>query len=268
MAKKEDAKNKASKSKDPKKQKSKALVNVKSELEKYAQETLENEKDQIGAIISIKNGKFMFGEDELPQPLNVIIVDNRFENAFYTTAYDPDNPQPPGCYAIGTDQDELVPAEDSPAKQADSCFDCPMNEWGSADVGRGKACRNLRRLALIPADDLEGITVDTEPASMRIAPTGLSGFSGLFKKVAKALRLPPFGVVTALETEQNGNYFVVKPKLVGPIEDNSLLQTILTIRESSGDMLEAGYDFSNYELPTKKKKIAPKKGGKKKSGKF
>ena len=263
------AKEKAVKKKvAPKKSKSKALVNVQQELQKYAQETLDKEKDQIGSIISVKNGKFMLGDDELPQPLNVIIVDSRFENAFYTTAYDPDNPQPPGCYAVGTDQDELVPAEDVPERQSDSCFDCPQNEWGSADVGRGKACRNLRRLALSPADDLDSITTETEAASLKIAPTGLSGFSGLFKKIAKALKLPPFGVVTALETEQNGNYFIVKPKLVGPIEDNALLQTILILRESSGDILETGYDFSNYEAPSKKKKAPVKKGGKKKSSKF
>lgn len=241
--------------------KSTALVSIKDQIAKHAAMVAANEKEVAGNFIRIKNGEFVFGDDTLPQPLKVVIVGDRFENTYFDGVYDPNNILPPNCFSIGESQDKLAPHHDSPDKQSDDCFNCPHNQFGSK--GNGKACRNMRRLAVVNADNLKAISQDSEVATLKVAPTSLGGFSGLFKKIAKAMQLPPWATVIELVTEQKGNYFVVKPALAGPIEDEGVLQDIFSIVESqvTTDILERSYDYSKVDTaaPVKKRKTIAKK---------
>jgi hypothetical protein len=109
-----------------------------------------------GKFISIKSGVMSFNGSPVPgNALDVVVVDSVLENQLYLGKYNPDVVQVPDCFAFGRNEKDMVPHKDSANPQADSCAECPHNEWGSADTGKGKKCGNVRRLALIPADALD-----------------------------------------------------------------------------------------------------------------
>lgn len=166
-----------------------------------------------GQFFSVRGGMLQF--DGAPLPGNqacVVIVDSVFENVFYEGAYDPDSPQAPTCFAFGRDEEEMAPSEvvDKTPEfkpQSDRCRGCPQNEFGTARVGKGKACRNTRRLALIPAgsyDSKGNLTIfddeehfrKTPLAFMKLPVTSVKGYATFVKQVAGALRRPPHGIIT------------------------------------------------------------------------
>ncbi len=150
--------------------------------------------------ISTKGGKFTFNGQLLKQPLEVVILDVVRENTFFEGSFDPDEPKPPTCFALARDEDALAPPADLASKQAERCGSCWANEFGTADRGKGKACKNTLRAAVLPANDLNpAVLAEVEPALLRISPTSLKHFSKYAKQVAGATGRALFGVVTALE---------------------------------------------------------------------
>jgi hypothetical protein len=125
-------------------------------------------------------------------PLELVIVDFTSRNEFYPGAFDKKNPVPPVCIAIGDIPAKLVPSDNSPDKQADSCAECPMNAFGSK--GDGKACKNTRLLAVLPPDADD----DTEMWLMQVSPTALKAWDGYVKDVQRMFSMPPVGVVTTV----------------------------------------------------------------------
>lgn len=135
---------------------------------------------------------------------NVIVLDSAYEHAFYPHAFDPDAPRSPDCWAVGRVESELTPDhEDVENKQADACEGCPMNEWGSdLEGGRGKACKNVRRVALIDADILN--TEDTDvilkaPVQYaKIPVTSGKNYSAYVIQIANVTKRPLHGVISEL----------------------------------------------------------------------
>jgi len=68
-----------------------------------------------------------------------VIVDHHPVNAYWADKYAGAN-NPPDCASmdgkIGVDQDG----------NRQPCNSCQLNEWGTADDGRGKACKNTHRV--------------------------------------------------------------------------------------------------------------------------
>src|SRR5574343_881122 len=155
-----------------------------------------------GQFISFKGGQLTYqGNTIKGNELDVVAIDSIFENAYYGDRYDPDNPQPPVCYAFGREEDELTPHPESADPQHETCKGCPMNEFGTADNGKGKACKNTRRIAVIPGDPLDEGTIQTaEAAFIRLPVTSVKGWASFVKTVAALDKLPTFGVVATLST--------------------------------------------------------------------
>lgn len=74
-----------------------------------------------------------------------VILHPGFERAYFPDEFDPKRTVPPACYSF----DNEAPHEMAADPQADTCESCPMNEWGSADRGRGKACKEGLRCAIL-----------------------------------------------------------------------------------------------------------------------
>jgi len=120
-----------------------------------------NQQKMLGKIstsakfISFKGGQISIDNKIIPgAKTDVILLAFMGERTYFPDGYDPDVRQSPVCYSYYNVEDDDEGAKPHPkAKegQAKSCADCPHNEWGSANVGRGKACRESVRLALIPA---------------------------------------------------------------------------------------------------------------------
>jgi hypothetical protein len=109
-------------------------------------------------FFSLKSGVFSFDGKPLPgNEIYVVILDGVFANTHYAGKFDPGNPASPDCYAFGRDAQSMTPHDNvaPEEKHSDRCATCPMNVFGSADEGQGKACKNTYRLALIPAGNVD-----------------------------------------------------------------------------------------------------------------
>lgn len=91
----------------------------------------------------------------VPHQLDVIIVDMLAEPSrqFYGSKYDP-NAQAtlPDCWS----NDGKTPDAKAAGKPASSCVACPKNVEGSGENGKGRACRYLRRIAVLVSGDPSG----------------------------------------------------------------------------------------------------------------
>ena len=175
-----------------------AVANYEERLAAMAAESAQNEADVGGGnFISVKSGQLTYqGNTIKGNELDVVVLTSIHENCFYPGRFDPDNPQPPVCYAFGTDPKEMAPHPESAEPQHDQCDGCPMNEFETADNGKGKACKNIRRLSMIPGDPLNEETVETaDVAYLKVPVTSVKGWASFVKTVATLDKLPPLCVV-------------------------------------------------------------------------
>jgi hypothetical protein len=126
-----------------------------------------------GNNISTKGKVFSMPDGSTnPGPMAAVILDWRAVNQYYNGVYDPAKPVSPVCWAIHSEPDQQAPSAACPDQKAETCTECAMNKFGSAPTGKGKACKNTRRLAIVPAD----ATVDTIPMILTVSPTGIKNF--------------------------------------------------------------------------------------------
>lgn len=81
--------------------------------------------------------------------LTVAIIDYIHRKEFYLNPYQPGVAQTPGCYAMGREEKGMVPHDQVPDKQNPDCGTCRHNQFGTAEVGRGKRCKDTRALMVI-----------------------------------------------------------------------------------------------------------------------
>lgn len=210
-----------------------ALVNWDEELARQATEVANMEASTGGGnFFSLQGGILSFNGTPLENnQMAVVIADYVMENVFYEGRYDPNTPSPPMCYAFGRDEKSMEPHRivvEASNHQHDTCAGCPNNEWGSADEGRGKACRNIRRLALVPAGALDKdgrfTMADAEYLQsatfgfLKLPVTSVKGFAAFVKTVSGALKRPPHGIFTRVRIVPDAsNQFKVVFEPLSPV---------------------------------------------------
>jgi hypothetical protein len=223
-----------------------------------------------GNFFSLRGGQLKLNGAVLPDnQMAVIVLDALIENVFYSGPFDPEDPQTPDCYAFGRDDKTMVPHADVAKPQAEGCAACPNNQWGSLTVGgqqrRGKACRNRRRLGLIPAGTLQGVRftayttaeeIITAPlAYLALPPTSLGGFATYVKQLAGALNRPPRAMFTKVAlTPDVKSQFKVAFTALGPVP-NELLGAVMERAKEVAAMIEFP-----YQAGTRTEAPAPGKG--------
>ena len=256
------------------------IVKWDEELAKYADESAKAEANAGSGLqaFSLKAGVLALDGNQMPNnEMAVVILDHIFENTFYLEDYDPETPSPPTAYALGRDEAELRWSEDSVAELADGekiagelCSESSINQWGSADKGRGKACRNLRRLLMIPAGVInkktgefelvedDGHYASAKPAFMKLPPTSTTNWSNYVKSLAGSLRKPPFAVATRVKVVPDAKtQFKVVFEALAELPQ-SLLATVLKRHKEAEVLIMQGYDMSEREQPAAKGKPASK----------
>lgn len=221
------------------------------ELSKFAKDDSARLPSGGGQNISIRGKKFSFQGGVLEAPLKVVAVDYGFENALYEGKFDPESAQPPICFAVGRTTDEMAPHENSPKPQADNCRECPHNQFGTADVGRGKACKNSIRIAVLSTNVKkfdEAHIKKTEPAMIKLPPTSVKNFRGYLKQITEGLQLPLFSVITAFDFDQDTDlsYPVVVTQFEDEISDRKVLNALVEKRDAVQNVLLQPFDTSNY----------------------
>lgn len=180
-----------------------ALTTWEERLAARAQAAVEQEASvSAGQFISVRAGQLSYDGNAIAgNKMKVVVLDAILENAYYEGKFDPDNPAPPLCYAFGRDDKELAPHEKATKPQHETCKGCPHNEWGSADGGerRGKACKNIRRLALIPAEPLSAEALGkSDVAYFKLPVTSVKAWAAYVRALAALRKRSPEGCVTEI----------------------------------------------------------------------
>lgn len=203
------------------------ITNYDDAYAQRAARATKQEQLRTGTFLSTRGGILKVGEQEMPgNQACVVILDWVRENTYYEGRFDPDAPAPPTCYAFarGPEEEEAMGPHES--MQADltyfkpqnaTCRGCAMNEWGSADKGRGKACQNRRRLTVIPAGvfvpkrgsrdfDLEVFDdvahyEQADVAFMKLPVTSVENWAKFVNQIGASVNRSPDGVFTRIFTE-------------------------------------------------------------------
>ncbi len=222
------------------------LVAWEAEMEAAAAAAVEEERSSGGMrYVATSNGILKLDGTPVPDNcMQVVILDSVHENAYYSERYDPSNPQPPTCFAIGRGAgDDLEPHDNSAEKQADACSECPMNEFGSSDYGRGKACKNTRRLALLDESALE--EGEGSVVYMKLPVTSVKNWSNYVKALAGAKHRPPFGVITEISiVPDKKTQFKVEFKFVGLVEAE-YMEFVMEKRGEVSEIITSPYSNSD-----------------------
>ena len=231
-----------------------------AELAGAAKDAAAKERPAVGRI-SLKSGQMSYGGQPLPgNALDVLLIGGAYRNVFYAGSYNPDNIVNPNCFALGDDDqmaahanvpEEAVPAaSDDPEGRARvtprSCKGCAKNAWGSAMrnglPSKGKACKETRRLVLMPADVLSGATeqdvinniMSAELAILDLPVTSVGNYATLVSTLAATLALPVWAVVTNVQTVPDvRNQFSVRFTPLHPAGGEAVIRALMKRRDEA-----------------------------------
>ena len=120
-----------------------------------------------------------------------VIVDHHPVNAYWADKYAGAN-NPPDCASIDGKVGVDLDGNRKP------CNSCPMNEWGTAEDGRGKACKNMHRVYILREGEMLPLLLTLPPTSLK----NLSDYIAL-RVVSKGMR--SYGVVTKVSLKKAQN---------------------------------------------------------------
>ena len=228
-----------------------AMVTWEEEMAAAAQAEAKTEK--VGTnFFSFKGGKISFMGEDLGNSLDVVIVGSIYDRAYYPGAYGEN--KTPHCYSFSKDGIGMVPHKDVQDQQHDSCDTCQWNQFGSAQQGKGKACREYRRVALIGVGD--ELTADEVPEAIvglaKIPPTSSRNFSDYVRKVAEKHQRPLWAMITTLTVLPDPNkQVVVTFKDAAPLS-REVAMAIKTREAAINEILTAPYPvFTDAVEPPK-----------------
>lgn len=192
--------------------KSTAVVPWEQEMANRAARAAKTEK-VIGATkrIGIRGGIMTIDDEPIEDnELRAIVLVGIHENQYYDKPFDSKNPTVPVCYAFsdpdaeGNPDDSMAPHEEAEGKQGDDnglCANCWANQMGTADVGRGKACKNVRRLMLITEDALESAEAlrEAEVRSLGVPVMSTNNWAKFVNKINDEMSRPPYGVICKIK---------------------------------------------------------------------
>jgi hypothetical protein len=250
------------------------------QLAKLAEAAQKLERGAGREFLSTRAGQLKYADEALPgNQLAGVIIDAVREHAYYPGAFDPDNKTPPTCYAFGRDDEsEMFPHVESMAKSPDffmpqhfdaagnvaGCNGCPMNVFGTADKGGGKACKSKMRLSILPAGIYEPVgRTDWQlnlfdepdhyktatPAYLSVPVTSGKNWSDYTRMLRTKYGRPPLGAFTRIFlTPHEKHQFHVNFELVTPGEAGLVPNELLGIMIERGEA-ETSEPLRGYEKP-------------------
>ena len=197
-----------------------------------------------GNFISLKGGHLSFQGAVIPgDKMKVVIVDWILHNVIFEGAYDEEAIQAPVCYAFGRTKEELHPDPELVAEPFNStCSGCPKNEWGSADVGRGKACAETARLALIAEKDF-GEIESAEEAYLKVPVTSMAFWGGYVRELEAVYHRPPLAFITevSIVPQQKQPGWHLEFKMVEAIDDEDTFTGLMKKYDVISSKIAFGY---------------------------
>lgn len=146
---------------------------------------------------------------EVPE-IECVIVEFIAANFYYPGVFDRAHITPPACFALGLEPAGLVPSENSPDKQSESCAACWANQFKTAPNGKGKACGNSRLLALITLD----ADAESPISILKASSTALQSFDGYVASIATKFGVPVRHVHTKISMSDQ-EYASIRFSMIG-----------------------------------------------------
>lgn len=263
-----------------------------TELQPWEQRLLDKAKQQResvagiggGMFASIKGGTLKINDNPVPgNAIGCVVLGHMTCKAWFEKDYDPHANASPTCYAYGRDGQNfkgMQPHAESDDKQATSCDDCPKNVFGTAKTGRGKACRDSFKIAIIQSGDLGGNGVfmpygdnakgidrltKADVVMMSIPATSLASFAAHVRSMNDSQLRPLFGVHTKIivDKDQTGEYPTVKFECLGLLTEKQVGVAESRVAAAMDELMRP---FPKLDGPAKPAAKAPAKKGK--GGKF
>lgn len=195
--------------------------------------------------ISAAGGSFSFLDAPVGETMEVIVLGATRENLKYDGDYNPSEPSAPVCWAIDKG-DGLAPSDKVADAIHPTCEGCVNDEWGSGK-GRGKACRNYVRLALVSADN-----PGRDGSRLRLPPTAVGAWAKYARKIEVGLKRPLFSCVTRLSIVRRPAGFSIVPELAGFVNDEASLETLAARLDESKVELLREYEPREDDVVDKK----------------
>lgn len=209
---------------------------------------------QSGNFISFRGGAPSLGGVNLPNPLPLVLLAYGYERTYYSKAYQPDVLSSPDCYSF----DGETPHEKANVPQSDRCATCRFNEFGSAQNGKGKGCKEGARFAAIHADALESpekiaaATIVQGRLSV-LNSKGFRQYVGFFEEAEQ----PVWASVTQMSVtpDSKSQYAVHFSNVVADLDDTDLDAIAARVDEAEKLLTQAYPDLE--ESPKAPAKGAP-----------
>lgn len=221
------------------------IVDYEKLMEDMAKASAKLERPSVSTI-KTRSGILQYNGQPCPgNKLPCIIIASTHLNAYYEDKFDPDDPKSPVCFAFSPDP-ETVPMKPHPKSekpQCETCDDCPMNKWKSdPDGGKGKACKNSRKLALIPSGTTTEDMPTAEIAVLALPVTSTGAWGNYVNKLATLFKRPPLGMKTIVGVEPHIKHqYHLTFQEDGPVE-KELLMPLMEKAKLAQDLLEIPYE--------------------------
>lgn len=251
--------------------KSKALMSM-ADIEKQMSVYAEGDRQRLiqtgGNMIGTRSERFSYKGTMIGSTMKATVVGFVHQNSYYETAFDADNISIPGCFALSADGVEMAPPDNAPNRQNQQCDGCPHNVFGSAEIGKGKRCKNQYRLALL-ADDVKDAR-EADLAFLTLPPTSIKPWNDYVNTVSAMYGKPTWGVMTEFffdDVSVEDISGVLTARVDDVHKSTVLLGSIVAMMDNHREQLLVPPDVSQYvplEAPPKrraatKRKTAPKK---------
>lgn len=179
--------------------------------------------------------------------MDCIIVSAYSENVYYSGAYDADNITPPDCFALGNSGEDLYPHEAVPKPINADCRSCDFMKFKSAPNKKGKACKEKRRLAIIPYSESAEDLQSGDMAMMTIPVMSVKNWSVYVNAISAKHQRPSWGMITRVKVVPDPkSQFRVTFTEVDRLP-SELLGAVNSRLEAAQTMLQTPYDMNPEE---------------------
>ena len=109
---------------------------------------------------------FMFPDDTKKETFRGIILDMNRTNAYWPESYDDTGGgTPPICSSLNGVMPEAGAEEVQ--SSCNSCLDCPHNKYGTSKKGKGKACKNMKRIHVLLERSMMPYRLTASPKNLK-----------------------------------------------------------------------------------------------------
>lgn len=186
---------------------------------------------------------FEVPSDEGTEPVKElvgVILDHYRVNAYWEGEY-AGTGTPPTCSALD--------AKTGIGKPGGNCDTCKLNAWGSnTKGGRGKACKNIRRVYLLTEGEML-------PYLLALPPTSLEDFNAYMRRLTSKHKVPYYGAISKAKLYRAQNkdgitYSAVAWSFVGALspQDRAAMKNYAaTLKAAMRTAKVEGIEYSNDE---------------------